>query len=47
MHNDIQEILLSEEQIQNKVKELGEILTADYADKNILLVMAPAESPTQ
>ena len=24
MHNDIQEILLTEEQIQNKVKELGE-----------------------
>ena len=38
MHNDIQEILLSEEQIQNKVKELGEILTAEYADKNPIIV---------
>ena len=38
MHNDIQEILLTEEQIQNKVKELGEILTAEYADKNPIIV---------
>ena len=38
MHNDIQEILLTEEQIQNKVKELGEILTAEYADKNPIVV---------
>ena len=38
MHNDIQEILLTEEQIQAKVKELGEILTAEYADKNPVVV---------
>ena len=38
MHNDIQEILLTEAQIKNKVKELGEILTADYADKNPIIV---------
>ena len=38
MHNDIQEILLTEDQIQNKVKELGEILTAEYADKNPIVV---------
>ena len=31
MHNDIQEILLTEEQIQARIKELGEILTAEYA----------------
>ena len=38
MHNDIREILLTEEQIQAKVKELGEILTAEYADKNPIVV---------
>ena len=38
MHNDIQEILLTEEQIQNKIKELGAVLTAEYADKNPIVV---------
>ena len=38
MHQDIQEVLLSEEQIQAKIKELGEILTAEYADKNPIIV---------
>ena len=38
MHNDIQEILLTEEQIQARIKELGEILTAEYADKNPVIV---------
>ena len=38
MHNDIQEILLTQEQIQEKVKELGAILTAEYADKNPVIV---------
>ena len=38
MHNDIQEILLTEEQIHAKVRELGEILTAEYADKNPIIV---------
>ena len=38
MHKDIQEILLTEEQIQAKVKELGEILTAEYAGKNPIVV---------
>ena len=38
MHNDIREILLTEEQIQAKVKELGEILTAEYAGKNPIVV---------
>ena len=38
MHNDIKEVLLTEEQIQNKVKELGEILTAEYAGKNPIVV---------
>ena len=38
MHKDIQEVLLTEEQIQAKVKELGEILTAEYAGKNPVVV---------
>ena len=38
MEKDIQEILLSEEQIKAKIKELGEILTAEYADKNPVIV---------
>lgn len=38
MHNDIQEILISEEQIQAKVRELGQILTKEYAGKNPLFV---------
>ena len=38
MEKDIQEILLSEEQIQSRIKELGEILTAEYADKNPIIV---------
>ena len=38
MEKDIQQILLTEEQIQNKIQELGEILTAEYADKNPVIV---------
>ena len=38
MEKDIQQILLSEEQIQAKIEELGEILTAEYADKNPVIV---------
>ena len=38
MHNDIREILLTVEQIQVKVKELGEILKAEYAGKNPIVV---------
>ena len=38
MNNDIQEILLTEEQIKAKVKELGVILTEEYADKNPIIV---------
>ena len=38
MEKDIQQILLTEEQIQNKIKELGEILSAEYADKNPVIV---------
>lgn len=38
MQNDIREVLLSEEQIQNRVKELGAQISADYAGKEPLLV---------
>src|SRR6267154_1634132 len=38
MRGDIQEILLTGEEIQAKVIELGEQLTTDYQDKNLLLL---------
>ena len=38
MERDIQQILLPEEQIQNRIKELGAILTEEYADKNPVIV---------
>lgn len=39
MFNDIEKILISEEQINCRLKELGEMITRDYKDKdNILLV---------
>ena len=38
MEKDIQQILLTEEQIQAKIRELGEILTEEYKDKNPVVV---------
>ena len=38
MEKDIQEILLTEAQIQAKVQELGEILTKEYKDKNPVII---------
>jgi hypoxanthine phosphoribosyltransferase len=38
MHEDIQEVLLSSDVILEKVKELGKLITADYQDKNLLLL---------
>ena len=38
MHNDIERVLLTEEQIQQKLKELGAILTEEYKDKNPIVV---------
>lgn len=38
MEKDILEVLLSEEQIQNRIRELGKILTAEYADKDPVIV---------
>ena len=38
MHNDIERILITEEEIRTKVKELGEILTKEYEGKNPIVV---------
>ena len=38
MHHDIEKILLTEEQIQAKVAELGKILAEEYRDKNPVVV---------
>ena len=38
MHHDIERILLTEEQIQEKIAELGKILTEEYRDKNPIVV---------
>lgn len=36
--NDILSVLVSEEELHNTVKRLGEQITKDYADKNLLLI---------
>ena len=38
MERDIESILVTEEQIQNRIKELGEILTKEYEGKNPIIV---------
>ena len=38
IHNDIEKVLISEEEIQGKIKELGAMLTEEYKDKNPLVV---------
>ncbi len=38
MENNIQEVLLTEAQIQEKVMELAQILSKEYADKNPIFV---------
>lgn len=38
MQEDIKEILLTSEEIQSKVKELGEKITEDYKGKDLLLI---------
>ena len=38
MHQDISEVLYSEAQIQAKVQELGQQITADYQGKHLLLL---------
>lgn len=38
MKNDILEVLVTEEQLRNRVKFLGEQITNDYKDKDLILV---------
>ncbi len=38
VHDDVEEILFSKEQIEKKVTELGETISADYKDKDLLIV---------
>jgi hypoxanthine phosphoribosyltransferase len=38
LYSDIQDVLYSEEQIQGKIKELGEQLSKDYEGKNPLVI---------
>ncbi len=38
MERDIEKVLISEEEIRAKVKELGQILTEEYRDKNPIIV---------
>lgn len=38
MQNDIQQVLISEEELKNKVAELGRQISEDYKDKNLMLV---------
>lgn len=38
MENDIQEVLITEEQLQARIRELGEILTKEYEGKDPLIV---------
>ncbi len=38
MHNDVEKILLTEEEIKTRVQELGKVLTEEYADKNPIFV---------
>ena len=39
MNNDVKEILYSEEMILKKIKEMGEVISNDYKDKNLLIVV--------
>src|SRR5215210_4457935 len=38
MHADVAEILITEEQIRDKVRELGGLISANYADRAVTLV---------
>ncbi len=38
MEQNIQEVLLTEEQIRQRIAELGEVLTEEYKDKNPVIV---------
>ena len=38
MHEAIEEILISEQALQERIRELGEQIAGDYAERNLLLV---------
>ena len=38
LHDDIEEVLISSEQIQTKLQELATQIDADYADRGVLLI---------
>lgn len=38
MHQDILRILVTEQQLQDKIKQIGAQITADYQGKNLLLI---------
>ena len=38
MHPDVEKIIISQEQIQNRVKELGRQLTEDYRGKELVVI---------
>ena len=38
MERDIMKVLITQEQIQNRIKELGKILSEEYADKDPIVV---------
>lgn len=38
MHNDLEAILLSEKQIQDRVEELGNEITKDYSGKDLVVI---------
>src|SRR5919112_223598 len=38
LHQDIEDVLVSSEQIQSKLREIAARIDADYADRSVLLV---------
>ena len=38
MHDDILKVLLTQEELREKVKELGRQITQDYQGKNLMIV---------
>jgi len=38
LHDDIDKVLIAESEIRSKVKEIGELVSNDYADKDLVVV---------